>query len=267
MKLKGKVALVTGGSQGAGRAYVLALAREGARVVAIARTLSRPGEPHAPGTLGGIVHEARNEGHEVLGLACDLEREEDINRVVEQVVANYGRIDVLVNNAGIFTHHDGLAMTTAEWDRTMNINVRGAWLVLRAVAPHMIRQRAGSIVSLTSLAAISSERGSQGHVDLSVYAVSKAALNRMTTWFAEELKPWGIAVNAISPGAALTDSWKRIDPAAFEATRSSGKGNEPTPEVLGPPVVYLAQQSAAALTGQILHTNTFGKSWGPGARP
>jgi NAD(P)-dependent dehydrogenase (short-subunit alcohol dehydrogenase family) len=262
-ELEGRVVLVVGASQGSGRAYVLALARAGAQVVAAARTLSKPGEPDSTSTLEGIARQAAREGHSVDVIACDVERDTDVRDMVGQIVARYGRIDAAVVSAGIYPRHNALAISPEEWDHTMHVNVRGPYFVIREVAPHMIKQGAGSITVLTSKSAEPSEHGSPPHVNLLLYGVSKAAVNRLTTWFAAELGPHGIAVNAISPGAALTDNWRRIDPDQYEEFVRAGTGNPATPEVLGPPIVYLAKQSAATLTGQILHTNTFGTSWGP----
>jgi 2-deoxy-D-gluconate 3-dehydrogenase len=259
VKLKGKIAIVVGGSQGAGHAYVLALAREGAQVVAAARTMGKAGEA---GTLSGVVKDAEGEGFKVLGLTCDMEKEDDVRRLVDQVIAKFGRIDILVNAAGIYPRHDTLTMSLDDWDRTMRVNTRGPYLTMRAVAQHMIKQRSGSIINLTSLSGQHHpKRDSGAHLNLCVYGVSKAALDRLTTYFAEELRPYNIAVNSISPGAALTENWRKIDPEGYNATLKSGAGNPATPEGLGGPIVYLAQQSAETLSGQVLHTNTFRKSW------
>jgi NAD(P)-dependent dehydrogenase (short-subunit alcohol dehydrogenase family) len=261
--LKDQVALVVGASQGSGRAYVLALARAGARVIAAARTVSKPGQADSTSTLEGIAREAGREGYSVDVIACDVERDADVHGMVEQIIARYGRIDAVVVSAGIYPRHDAFAISPDDWDHTMRVNVRGPYLVIREVAPHMIKQGTGSITVLTSKSAEPNEHGSPAHVNLMLYGVSKAAVNRLTTWFAAELSPHGIAVNAISPGAALTDNWRRIDPEQFEEFVRAGTGNPATPEVLGPPIVYLAKQNATTLTGEILHTNTFGETWGP----
>jgi NAD(P)-dependent dehydrogenase (short-subunit alcohol dehydrogenase family) len=262
-QLKGKVVVVVGASQGSGRAYVLALARAGAKVVAVARTLSVPGEPDSSSSLEGIARQAGREGFSIDTIACDIKRDAEVHDLVEGIVVRYGRIDAVVVAAGVYPRHDALAISPEDWDHTMNVNVRGPYFVIREVAPHMIEQGAGSITVLTSKSAEPTEHGSPAHVNLMLYGVSKAAVNRMAQWFAAELAPHGIAVNAISPGAALTDNWRRIDPEQYEEFVKAGTGNAATPEVLGPPIVYLAQQSAATLTGQILHTNTFGVTWGP----
>ncbi|ULE31336.1 SDR family NAD(P)-dependent oxidoreductase [Mycobacterium sp. IDR2000157661] len=262
MKLKDKVALVVGASQGSGRAYVLALAREGAKVIAAARTLSKPSEPDSILTLEGIAREAAREGFSVDTIACDVERDAEVHDMVERAIADHGRIDVLVFAVGIYPRHDAFTITAQQWDRVMDVNVRGAYYLVRSVAPHMIAQGSGSIVLLTSACA-DTTGGASGHQDLLMYCISKAAVNRLTTWCADEFRPHGIAVNAFSPGTTLTETMRRLYPDKYEEHLKAGSGNVPTPEVLGPPIVYLAQQSAQTLTGQIFHTNTFGSGWGP----
>jgi NAD(P)-dependent dehydrogenase (short-subunit alcohol dehydrogenase family) len=262
MQLKDKVALVVGASQGSGRAYVVALAREGAKVIAAARTPSRPCEPDSTSTLEGIAREAAREGHSVDTIACDVERDADVRDTVERTVANYGRIDIVVFAVGIYPRHDALTITPEEWDEVMHVNARGAYFIIRSVAPHMIAQGSGSIVLLTSLCA-GTTGGASAHDDLLMYGISKAAVNRLATWFADEFRPHGIAVNAFSPGTTLTQTMRRLYPEKYEEYLKVGFGNIPTPEVLGPPIIYLAQQSAETLTGQILHSSTFGSGWGP----
>jgi NAD(P)-dependent dehydrogenase (short-subunit alcohol dehydrogenase family) len=95
-----------------------------------------------------------------------------------------------------------------------------------------------------------------------MYSISKAAVNRLTTWFADELGPYGVAVNAFSPGRTLTETMRRIYPEKYQEYIKAGDGNLPIPEVLGPPIIYLAQQTATTMTGQILHVDTFGSRWG-----
>jgi NAD(P)-dependent dehydrogenase (short-subunit alcohol dehydrogenase family) len=262
MQLKDKVALVVGASQGSGRAYVVALAREGAQVIAAARTLTKASEPDSTSTLEGIAREAAREGLAVDTIACDVKRDADVRNMVERTVASHGRIDVVVFAVGIYPRHDALAITAEEWDRVMDVNVRGAYYLVRSVVPHMIAQGSGSIVLLTSACA-ETTGGTSGHQDLLMYGMSKAAVNRLTTWFADEFRPHGIAVNAFSPGTTLTQTMRRLYPEKYEEHLKTGFGNIPTPEVLGPPIIYLAQQSAKTLTGQILHMNTFGSGWGP----
>jgi NAD(P)-dependent dehydrogenase (short-subunit alcohol dehydrogenase family) len=261
-ELEGRVAIVTGASAGVGRAYALALAGAGAVVVAVARSIGRVGDGDAPrNTLAEVVQASTGLSGRVFAHACDVELESDVMRMVDLTMANFRRIDVLVNNAAIYPHHPTFGITCDEWDTSMRVNVRGPYLTIKHVAPHMINRGSGSIINLTSASAAPTEKGHPGHEDLLTYAVSKAALNRLSTFMAEELRAHGIAVNAMSPGAVLTDTWAAVDPDAVAAAKESGWGKEPTAEVMGPALLDLAQQTAETRTGQILHNDQFGTSW------
>jgi len=237
--LEGRVALVVGASQGIGRAYAAALANAGAKVVGAARTIA---------------------GGDMLAMGCDVEREADVIRLIQQCIGNFGQIDILVNVAALYPRLDALSVTTDDWDRSMNVNVRGPYLVLREALPHMIARGSGSVVNITSRSARYTERDHPAHRRLMVYAVTKAALDRLTTWFAEEMRPHGIAINALSPGGVLTDGWRREAPDDYAAAAKAG-AKLPLPETVGPALVFLAHQTAQTLTGQILHTDDFGKTW------
>jgi NAD(P)-dependent dehydrogenase (short-subunit alcohol dehydrogenase family) len=238
--LQGRVALVIGASQGIGRAYAVALAKAGATVVGAARTISG--------------------GDGVVAMGCDVERESDVIRLIQQCIDTFGQLDIVVNNAALYPRLDALSVDAGEWDRNMNVNVRGPYFVLREVLPHMISRGSGSIINITSRSASFTKRAHPAHRNLMVYAVTKAALDRLTTWFAEEMRPHGIAVNALSPGGVLTDGWRREAPEEYAAAQKAG-AKLPLPEIVGPALVFLAQQTAQTLTGQILHTDNFGKTW------
>jgi NAD(P)-dependent dehydrogenase (short-subunit alcohol dehydrogenase family) len=260
MEMQGKVAIVTGASAGIGRAYSLALAGAGATVVAVARTLGRPDAP-ARNTLAEVVQAGEGLPGRIYAHAANLEVESDIARLADQTAANFGRIDVLINNAGVYPHYDTFAITEAEWNMNQDINVRAPYLTMKYVAPHMIRQKSGSIINMTSASAQFWPKGHPGHEELLLYCITKAALNRMSTFMAEELREHGVAVNALSPGAVLTDTWIAVDPKATDEAAASGWGKPCTPEVMGPAMLHLAQQNASGITGQILHNDEYRKSW------
>lgn len=251
MDLEGKVAIVTGAGAGIGRAYALALAAAGATVVGIARTLGLTEDGTATGGLAEVVHAGRGLPGRIHAQVCDIGDEAALTRTIDAVGVNFGRIDVLVNNAAVMAAHDTLAIAGEAWDAMMRINVRAPYLAIRQVAPFMMRQRAGSIVNITARGGDFIDRDDPAHHRLLPYGVSKAALNRLSHFMAEELKPHGIAVNALSPGVVLT----RPSAAGFANAKPA------TPEVLGPALIFLARQSAATLTGRILHTDDFGTSW------
>jgi NAD(P)-dependent dehydrogenase (short-subunit alcohol dehydrogenase family) len=256
MKLEGKLAIVTGASSGIGRAYALALAGEGATVIALARTLGQIGaRGPTPDSLAETVAAGRDLPGRILAQVCDVGEEAQLVNTIDAAGANFGRIDILVNNAAVMRQHRTFEVVAEEFDRVMRINVRAPYVAIRQAARFMIAQNSGSIINITARAGNFIERTDGAHPDLLPYGVSKAALNRLSHYFAEELKPHGVAVNALSPGVVKTGA-NRLD--------ANFPGKEATPKVLGPALIYLARQGADGLTGQILHTDEFGKSWGVG---
>jgi NAD(P)-dependent dehydrogenase (short-subunit alcohol dehydrogenase family) len=256
MDLKDRTAIVTGASAGIGRAYALALAGAGATVVAAARTLGGPkAEVPARNTLAEVVKAGESLPGTVYAQVCDIDSEGDIARLVDQTAANFGGVDVLVNNAALLWSFDPLDISGDDWEQMMRTNVRGSYLTIRQAAPHMIRRRSGSIINIT--AASGNFEPTSNHGGMLAYAVSKAALNRLSYFMAAELKPFGIAVNSLSPGRVATDTAIASRPDLV----TSGTHKPATPEVLGPALLYLAQQTSDTLTGQILHTDEYQKGW------
>jgi NAD(P)-dependent dehydrogenase (short-subunit alcohol dehydrogenase family) len=152
--VNGKLAIVIGASAGIGRSYALALAAAGATVVAAARTLGRvDGEPPERNTLNEVVQAAGTLAGRVYAHVCDVEQESDVVGLVGQTASNFGRVDVLVNDAAIMKRFDPLATSGEDWERVMRVNLRGPYIAMREAAPHMIRQRAGSIINITAGAA------------------------------------------------------------------------------------------------------------------
>jgi NAD(P)-dependent dehydrogenase (short-subunit alcohol dehydrogenase family) len=255
MGLKDKVAVVFGASAGVGRAYAWALAGEGANVIAAARSLGSTdgGEQN---TLANVVRQGERLPGRIYAQVCDVAKEADIARTVGQAVANFGRLDVVINNAALMSMIDPFEVTGEVWDRMMEINAKAAYLAIRHAAQQMKRQGSGSIINITARAGDMATWKHRLLDGAMMYAVTKAALNRLTVFMAEELRPYGVAVNALSPGVVASDTALAHAPDLLE------RGGKPAaPEVLGPAMLYLAEQTAATLTGQILYTDDFGKTW------
>ncbi len=247
MKLEGKVAIVTGGSRGIGFAIARALGLEGARVAIVSRTRKE-------------VDEARDklaaERIDVIAQAADIGNLDDVTAFVSTVTRQWGRIDVLVNNAGVGTPVGRLdECDLAEWKRTFEINVFGAVHACRAVLPAMRAQRAGKIINLAG----GGVGGPRVEPRISAYVVSKAATVQLTESLARELAEDGIQVNAISPGAvatAITASFVAAGPDKAgdlygRTLEMRNKGGE-SPELAARLVVWLASDASGALTGKTL---------------
>lgn len=270
MSLAGKVAVVTGAAQGIGRAYVLALAKAGATVVASSRsmgTLPADGSAPPPGTLAETVRTARDQRLRVEGLLCDVGDESQIERLAREVIGNHGRIDIIINNAATYPggqadpNFDPLSYSKEYWDLYFRVNVMGPYFLMRHLAPYMIAGKSGSIVNVTSHAGTQSTFGNADHHGMLGYAVSKAALNRMSLYFSEELRQHGIAVNILDPGSVMTGAWRAVPEEMKKAAVDSGRVKAATEEVMGSHIVFLARQTAETMTGRHVKADEFGKTW------
>jgi NAD(P)-dependent dehydrogenase (short-subunit alcohol dehydrogenase family) len=249
--MKGMVAIVTGASRGLGKAIAFAYANEGATVVACSRPTSPTG---LAGTADDTAAEIRANGGNALGLGCDVTDEAQVKVMVDRVIDTYGRIDVLVNNAGLMIINEPfLDIEPHRWDNLMSVNVRGPYLCCRHVLPVMIEQKSGSVVNIGSRMGLELIPGGG-----TAYSASKAALHMVSYALAEEMQEHNVAVNVLSPGSMRSEgSWQIPWNRQNWETRIEPSQN-------GPGVVFLALQSARTMTGQYVHVDDFGKTWGPG---
>ena len=239
--LDGRVAIVTGGTRGIGAAVAGLLAEHGAAVVVSGRDAARMQE---------AVRTLEERGASVHGVISDASSREDADRLVETAKERFGRLDLLVNNAGIT--RDGLLirMKDDDWDRVMDVNLRGAFLMTRAAAKLMVRQRSGRIVNVASTA------GAMGNPGQANYSAAKAGLIGLTKSTARELAHWGILVSAVAPGLIETDMTAAIPAEARDAflaqvpLKRIGTARE-VAEMVG----FLAGDGAAYVTGQVFHVN------------
>ncbi|HZO40358.1 MAG TPA: 3-oxoacyl-[acyl-carrier-protein] reductase [Methylomirabilota bacterium] len=240
--LDGKVAIVTGGSRGIGAEVAGRLAEDGAAVVVSGRDGDR---------LQRTVREWETQGRAVLGVVADAANREDCERLVNTAKQHFGRVDVLVNNAGV-THDQLLVrMTDEDWDRVIEVNLRSAFLMTRAVSKALVRQKSGGrVISITST---SGAMGNAGQVN---YSAAKAGLIGFTKAAARELAHWSILVNAVAPGLIETDMTANLSTTAREALlaqvplKRSGTVRE-----VAEMVRFLAGDGATYITGQVFHVN------------
>ncbi len=245
MQLKDRVAIVTGAARGIGQAYCLALAREGAKVVAV-DILS----------CDETVTKVKEAGGEALGIVTDVASEPSTQAMAAQTVQQFGRIDTLVNNAAFFgklTPFDQIS--EAEWDRVMAVNVKGLWLCSKAVIPTMKQQGKGKIINISSATIW------MGMPLFLHYVASKGAVFAFTRALARELAGTGINVNTITPGYTMTEAALNIaDPETVESFKRQlldmqiVKRNE-EPEDLAGTVIFLASDASDFITGQTLNVD------------
>ena len=192
--LTGKVAVVTGASSGLGQQFARALSEQGCDVAILARRKER---------LEEFSKELKQNGHDCLPVSCDVTDEESIKNAVNAVVDHFGKIDILVNNAGVVEYSSGLHdHTTAQWDKVLDTDLKGVFLMAREVSTIMMKQKYGRIVSMSSVVGV---MGNAGQVN---YAASKSGIIGMTMSLAREVGSRGITVNAVAPGfiqTAMTD--------------------------------------------------------------
>ena len=233
-----RVALVTGASRGIGAAVARALAAKG---YCVAVHYNRSGAQAL--ALAAELPEA-------IAVQADMADAQAVQRMVERVAAHYGRIDVLVNNAGIALWKLAMDTTVEEWDRIFDVNVRGAFAATRAALPYMVEQQGGSIINVSSM------WGQVGASCEVAYSASKAALIGFTRALAKEMGGAGIRVNCICPGVIATDMIASFDEDAIaDLEEETPLGRIGVPEDIAQTAVFLAGQESAFITGQVIGVN------------
>jgi 3-oxoacyl-[acyl-carrier protein] reductase len=239
--LSEKVAIVTGASRGIGRCIALALAAQGAKVVASARNAE---------ALDKLVEEIKQQGGEATAVVGDVAVDTDASKLIDQAVAKYGQVDILVNNAGITRDGLLLRMKNEDWDAVLDTNLKGAFLCIRAAAKVMSKQRSGRIINISSVV------GEMGNAGQANYCASKAGLLGLTKSVARELARRNVTVNAITPGFIVTDMTDDMTDKARQAmTEQIPLGRLGEVDDIANAVIFLASDQSSYITGQVLGIN------------
>jgi len=242
MNLKDRVAFITGGARGIGKAIGSAFVREGAKVCLV---------DIDKGTLETAKNEIRKNREEILALPCDITKSADVKTAMTQVQKTWGRIDILVNNAGIIRRGTIETVTEEDWDRVIEVNLKGTFNCCKAVAGIMKQQGYGKIVNVSSIA------GKMGDITSAPgYGPSKAGVDALTKTLARQLAQYGINVNAVSPHAIETEmSAQWSEERRKEIIASIPLGRLGKPEDVAEAVLFLASDDASFITGEILDVN------------
>lgn len=249
MRLKDKVAIVTGSGRGLGRAFALGLAEAGADVVVTSRTQS---------AVDQVAAEVEKVGRQALAVQLDVSDEKSVQNAVKKTLKEFGKIDILINNAGICTpFREVVDLPVNEWDQTFNTNLRGTFLCSKGVLPAMTRRRYGKIINIA--AGVTDERIQLG---LSAYCASKAGVINFTRQLAGEVRRFGINVNALDPGAVRTSMaaqfelnddtkrWLKKQQTVDEEFRFR------SPDEIVPLVIFLSHDESRAINGRFLRVSS-----------
>lgn len=239
--VEGRVALVTGASQGIGRACALLLAQSGAKVALAARNEEK---------LAAVAQEIAAAGGEAATFRLDVANEDETKAAIKAAIARFGRIDILVNNAGITRDQLVMRMKRADWDAVLATNLTGAYLCIQAVIGSMLKQRWGRIVNITSIF------GQMGQTGQANYAASKAGLIGLTKAVAREVASRSITVNAVAPGYIETAMTETLTPELKDMVlKMIPLGRAGSDVDVAQAVKFLASDEAAYITGAVLNVN------------
>lgn len=245
MRIKDRVSLITGASRGIGRAIALTLAKQGSDVILIYKKNTDK--------ANRVANEIIRMGRKAVAKKLDVTQKDEVFNVVDAVVEKYGKIDVLVNNAGMHLRRNTLEAKKEEWDEILGVNLLGPYYCIQAVAPYMMKRKYGKIISVSSVASFGV--AVEGQI---LYAPSKAALNILTKKLAYELGPYKINVNAIAPGAIMTEmlSYGKSEEEAKQSSEKVAKytalGRMGQPQDIANLALFLASDESSFITGQVI---------------
>ncbi len=239
--MTGQIAIVTGGGRGIGKAISIALAKEGVNVVVVGTNLEIATEASL---------ELQNMGVKSIAIRGDVSNFKDVKDVFSRTIDEFGRVDILVNNAGITRDNLIIRMKDEEWDRVIDVNLKGTFLCCREAVKAMLKQRYGRIVNISSIV------GFMGNIGQANYSASKAGIIGLTKTIAKEYANRGITVNAVAPGFITTSMTESIpENIKNEMLKSIPMGRFGSPDDVASAVVFLASPEAGYITGQVLHVN------------
>ncbi len=236
--LSDQIAIVTGASQGIGKACAIELARNGAKVACIARSADK---------LAEVVQEIEAEGGEAAAFTCDVCDGTSVQATIEAVIEKWGQLHILVNNAGITKDGLMVRMSDADWDAVINTNLRGTFLFARAASILMMQSRYGRIINMTSVSGLVGNKGQTN------YSASKAGMIGMTRSLSRELAKRKVTINAVAPGFIESEMTKVLGDAIISEVKKNVPANRlGTPEDVAAAVLFLASSAASYITGHVL---------------
>jgi len=238
MRLKDKIAIITGGGRGIGESTAKKFAKEGAKVVIV--DLNQD-------DINRTLEDIKADGGEAIGMLVNVTNSEEVDKMISDTVSHYGRVDVIVNNAGITADNTLVKMTESEWDRVINVNLKGVYLCGQAAAKVMVEQGSGVILNATSVV------GLYGNFGQTNYAATKWGVIGMTKTWAKELGKKGVRVNAVAPGFILTPMTEKMPDKVLDMMKDKAPLKRlGTPEDIANAYAFLASDEASFVTGSVL---------------